>query len=75
MTRQQIDQICETQGYAAAKAAADKAGIIWFASAGLAPAIARHRKAFDARVETDLRQDRPGWEREFWKLLSPEVVV
>ena len=34
MTRKQIDEILETQGYAAAKAAADKAGILWFASAG-----------------------------------------
>jgi hypothetical protein len=36
MTRKEIDQILETQSYAAAKAAADKAGIIWFASAGAA---------------------------------------
>jgi hypothetical protein len=34
MTRAQIDKIYETQGYAAAKAAADAANIIWFASAG-----------------------------------------
>jgi hypothetical protein len=34
VTRQQIDHILETEGYKAAKAAADKANIIWFASAG-----------------------------------------
>lgn len=57
MTRQEIDQICETQGYAAAKAAADKAGLIWFASAGVK------------------RKEMAGWEREFWKCLSPEVAA
>jgi hypothetical protein len=34
MTRKQIDEILEKEGYAAAKAAADKAEILWFASAG-----------------------------------------
>jgi hypothetical protein len=34
ISRKQLDEILETQGYEAAKAAADKAGIIWYASAG-----------------------------------------
>lgn len=34
ITREQIQKVLETEGYKAAKALADKAGIIWFASAG-----------------------------------------
>jgi hypothetical protein len=34
ITRQEIDRILATEGYQAAKAAADRAGIIWFASSG-----------------------------------------
>jgi hypothetical protein len=34
MSRTEIQKIYETQGYQAAKEAADKAGVVWFASAG-----------------------------------------
>jgi hypothetical protein len=34
VSRKALDQICKEHGYAAAKLAADRAGILWFASAG-----------------------------------------
>jgi hypothetical protein len=34
MSRQDLDKIYEIEGYKAAREAADKMGIIWFASAG-----------------------------------------
>jgi hypothetical protein len=35
LTKMSLDEICETFGYAVARAEADRRNVVWFASAGV----------------------------------------